>query len=264
MCWFMDAPAPMTKTVEDCALLLGAIAGYDPRDVYTSRKPVPDYTAALTGDIRGLKVGVIQERVNTTAVDPDIRDGVVKAISVLGELGANVEDVTIPLIADSAAISAAVTAVDAVNVHRNGMRDHLDQYDHNIQIRLLTGSIMPAQAHQKAVRLREMLRRQILDALERVDVLVMPTSSLPASLLPTRSRVNSKEEVLEGFAGRRGFTAPFNLASLPALSVGCGFTPENLPIGLQIAGKAFDESTVFRVAHAYQQATDWHTRRPPV
>jgi aspartyl-tRNA(Asn)/glutamyl-tRNA(Gln) amidotransferase subunit A len=262
--WSMDIAGPISRTVADCAVTLAAIAGYDPKDPYTWDVPVPDYTAALTGDIRGLKVGVIQERVNTTAVDPDIRDGVVKAISVLGELGANVEDVSIPLIADSAAISAAVTAVDAVNVHRNGMRDHLDQYDHNIQIRLLTGSIMPAQAHQKAVRLREMLRRQIMEALEKVDVLVMPTSSIPASLLPTRSRVNSKEEVLEGFAGRRGFTAPFNLASLPALSVGCGFTPENLPIGLQIAGKAFDESTVFRVAHAYQQATDWHTRRPPV
>ena len=82
--------------------------------------------------------------------------------------------------------------------------------------------------------------------------------------MPTQAGINSKEEVLEGFAGRRGFTAPFNLASLPALSVGCGFTPGNLPIGLQIAGKPFDESTIFRAAHAYQQATDWHTRRPPI
>ena len=262
--WSMDIAGPISRTVADCAITLAAIAGYDPNDPYTWDVPVPDYLAAMTGDIRDIKVGVIHERVHTGAVDPDIRDGVVKAISVLGELGANVEEVSIPLIADSAPISAAVTAVDAVNVHRQGIRDHLDQYDHNIQIRLLTGSIMPAQAHQKAVRLREMLRRQILEALEKVDVLVMPTSSIPASLLPTKAGVNSKEEVLEGFAGRRGFTAPFNLASLPALSVGCGFTPGNLPIGLQIAGKPFDESTIFQVAHAYQQATDWHMRRPPV
>ncbi|MCH7712949.1 MAG: amidase [Chloroflexi bacterium] len=262
--WSMDIAGPISRTVADCAITLAAIAGYDPKDPYTWDVPVPDYLAAMTGDIGEIKVGVIRERVYTDAVDPDIRDGVVKAISVLGELGANVEEISIPLIADSAPISAAVTAVDAVNVHRQGMRDHLDQYDHNIRIRLLTGSVMPAQAHQKAVRLREMLRRQILEALEKVDVLVMPTSSIPASLLPTKAGVNSKEEVLEGFAGRRGFTAPFNLASLPALSVGCGFTPENLPIGLQIAGKPFDESTIFQVAHAYQQATDWHTRRPPV
>jgi aspartyl-tRNA(Asn)/glutamyl-tRNA(Gln) amidotransferase subunit A len=218
----------------------------------------------MTGDISGLKVGVIQERVNTDAVEPDIREAVVEAISVLGELGAIVGEVSIPLIADSAPISAAVTAVDAVNVHRNGIRDYLEQYDHNIQIRLLTGSIMPAQVHQKAVRLREMLRSQIVDVLDRFDVLVMPTSSIPASPLPTGAGVNSKEEVLQGFAGRRGFTAPFNLASLPALSVGCGFTRDNLPIGLQIAGKAFDESSIFQVAHAYQQATDWHLRRPPL
>ena len=262
--WSMDIAGPISRTVTDCAITLAAIAGYDPKDPYTWDVPVPDYLAAMTGDVRGLKVGVINERVHTSAVDADVRDGVVKAISVLGELGANVEEVSISLIADSAPISAAVTAVDAVNVHQEGIRDHLDQYDHNIQIRLLTGSIMPAQAHQKAVRLREMLRRQIMEALENVDVLVMPTSSIPASLLPTKAGVNSKEEVLEGFAGRRGFTAPFNLASLPALSVGCGFTPGNLPIGLQIAGKPFDESTVFRVAHAYQQATDWHLRRPPV
>ena len=262
--WSMDIAGPISRTVTDCAITLAAIAGHDPRDPYTWDVPVPDYLAAMTGDIRGLKVGVIQERVHTSAVDPDIRDGVVKAISVLGELGANVEDVSIPLIADSASISAAVTAVDAVNVHQEGIRDHLDKYDHNIQIRLLTGSIMPAQAHQKAVRLREMLRQQIMEALEKYDVLVMPTSSIPASPLPTSAGVNSKEEVLEGFAGRRGFTAPFNLASLPALSVGCGFTPQNLPIGLQIAGKPFDESTVFRAAHAYQQATDWHMQRPPI
>ncbi len=262
--WSMDIAGPISRTVSDCAITLAAIAGHDPKDPYTWDAPVPDYLAAMTGDIRHLRVGVIQERVNTTAVDPDIRDGVIKAISVLGELGANVKEVSIPLIADSAAVSAAVTAVDAVNVHRQGIRDHLDQYDHNIQIRLLTGSIMPAQAHQKAVRLREMLRRQIMEALEQVDVLVMPTSSIPASPIPTKAGVNSKEEVLKDFAGRRGFTAPFNLASLPALSVGCGFTPDDLPIGLQIAGKPFDESTVFQVAHAYQQATDWHLRRPPV
>jgi len=262
--WSMDIAGPISRTVSDCAITLGAIAGHDPKDPYTWNVPVPDYLAAMTGDISDLKVGVIQERVNTDAVDPDVRDSIVKAISLLGELGAKVSDVSIPLIADSASISAAVTAVDAVNVHRDGIRDYLDQYDHNIQIRLLTGSIMPAQAHQKAVRLREMLRCQIMDVLRQFDVLVMPTSSIPASPLPTRAGVNSKEEVLQGFAGRRGFTAPFNLASLPALSVGCGFTPDNLPVGLQIAGKAFDESSIFRVAHAYQQATNWHLRRPPL
>ena len=98
----------------------------------------------------------------------------------------------------------------------------------------------------------------------RVDVLVMPTSSIPAPVIPEQAGIGSKQEVIDGFAGRRSFTSPFNLANTPALSINCGFTSQDLPIGLQIAGKPFDETTIFRVAHAYEQATDWHTRRPPV
>ena len=262
--WSMDTVGPISRTVADCAMTLAAIAGHDPKDPYTWDTPVPDYLASLTGDISGLKVGVVRERVDTDAVDPEVRDGVVKAISVLGELGATVEDVTIPLMVHTSAISSALIMVDAAAVHREGISGHLERYDHNIQIRLLTGSIFPAQAHHKAVRLRHMLRQEILEALERVDVLVMPTSSIPASPIPTQAGISSKEEVREGLAGRRSFTAPFNLANCPALSVGCGFTSENLPVGLQIAGKPFAEDILFRVAHAYEQATDWHTRRPPV
>ena len=262
--WSMDIGGPISRTVPDCAMTLGAIAGYDPRDPYTWDVPVPDYLAALTGEVADLKVGVVQERVHTDAVDPDIREGVVKAISVLGELGASVSDVSIPLIEKSAAISTATIWADAAYVHRRGIEEHLDQYDHNNRVRLLAGSVMPAQAQQKAARLRQILRQQILEALDQVDVLVMPTSSIPASPIPTHDGLGSKEELLESFAGRRSFTAPFNLASLPALSVGCGFTPENLPIGLQLAGKPFSESTLFQLADAYQRATDWHTRKPPI
>ena len=262
--WSMDTVGPISRTVADCAMTLAAIAGYDSKDPYTWDTPVPNYLASLTGDISGLRVGVVRERVDTDVVDPEVRDGVVKAISVLGELGATVEDVSIPLMVHSSAISSALIMVDVAAVHRQGILNHLERYDHNIRIRLLTGSILPAQAHQKAVRLRHMLRQEILDALERVDVLVMPTSSIPASPIPTQAGISSKEEVREGLAGRRSFTAPFNLANCPALSVSCGFTSDNLPIGLQIAGRPFAEDTLFRVAHAYQQATDWHTRRPPV
>jgi aspartyl-tRNA(Asn)/glutamyl-tRNA(Gln) amidotransferase subunit A len=260
----MDTVGPISRTAADCAMTLGAIAGHDPKDPYTWDTPVPDYLAKLDGGIRGLKVGVVRERVHTDAVEPEVRENVVKAISVLGELGATVEEVSIPLIADSAVISSTLIMVDCAVVHRKGIYEYLDQYDHNNQIRLLTGSILPAQAHQKATRLREVMRRQVLDALEGVDVLIMPTSSIPASLIPTRSGIGSKQEVLDIFSGRRSFTNPFNLANVPALSVNCGFTSQNLPVGLQVIGKPFDEATLFQVAHAYEQVTDWHTRRPPI
>ena len=262
--WSMDTVGPISRTTADCAMTLGAIAGYDPKDPSTWDVPVPDYLSMLTGEIRGLKVGVIQERVDTEAVDPEVRDNVVQAIAVLGKLGADIQEVSIPLIAHSAAISNTIILTDAAGVHRQGIDEHLGEYDHNIQIRLLVGSIIPAQAHQKAVKLRQVLRQQILDALEKVDVLVMPTSSIPASPIPPKAGIGSKQEVLDGLAGRRSFTAPFNVANTPALSINCGFTSQQLPVGFQIAGKPFDEGTLFRVAHAYEQATDWHTRRPPI
>ena len=262
--WSMDTVGPISRTTADCAMTLGAIAGYDPKDPSTWDVPVPDYLSMLTGEIRGLKVGVIQERVDTEAVDPEVRDNVVQAIAVLGELGSDIQEVSIPLIVHSAAISNTIILTDAAGVHRQGIDEHLGEYDHNIQIRLLVGSIIPAQAHQKAVKLRQVLRQQILDALEKVDVLVMPTSSIPASPIPTKAGIGSKQEVLDGLAGRRSFTAPFNVANTPALSINCGFTSQNLPVGFQIAGKPFGEGTLFRVAQAYEQATDWHTRRPPI
>ena len=262
--WSMDTVGPISRTTADCAMTLGAIAGYDPKDPSTWDVPVPDYLSMLTGEIRGLRVGVIRERVDTEVVDPEVRDHVVQAIAVLGEMGADIQEVSIPLIVHSAAISNTIILTDAAGVHRQGIDEHLGEYDHNIQIRLLVGSIIPAQAHQKAVKLRQVLRQQILDALEKVDVLVMPTSSIPASPIPTKAGIGSKQEVLDGLAGRRSFTAPFNVANTPALSINCGFTSQNLPVGFQIAGKPFDEGTLFRVAHAYEQATDWHTRRPPI
>ena len=262
--WSMDQVGPISRTVSDCAITLAAIAGHDPKDGYTWDIPVPDYLSDMSGGVQGLKIGVITERVEGDAVDPQVRDLVLKAIAQLGELGAVVSDIEIPLIAQSAAISTAVTYGDVSGVHREGIDQRLKEYDYNIQLRLLTGAILPAQAHQKAVRLRHMIRQQILDSLDQVDVLVMPTSSIPASTLPEKAGVESKAAFMEMLGGRRSFTAPFNLANVPALSINCGFTCEDLPVGLQIAGKPFDESMVFRVAHAYEQATDWHTRRPPV
>ena len=262
--WSMDTVGPMSRTVADCAMTLGEIAGYDSKDPYTWDVPVPDYPAALSGDIRRLKVGVIRERVYNDAVEPEVREAVISAISMLGELAATVEEVAIPLAAQSGVIYTPIFIADAAALYRKGISEHLSQYDHNVQVRLLFGSILPAQAYHKATRLRQVLRQQVLDALQRTDVLVMPTSSTPATPIPTGPAIRSKQDVIDGFVGRSSFTAPFNLANCPALSILCGFTSQSLPIGLQIAGRPFDEETVLRVAHAYEQATDWHTRRPPI
>ena len=264
--WSMDAAGPISRTVEDCAATLQAISGYDPNDPYTRNAPVPDYLDGLDAGIQGLRVGVISDRVNADGVEPDVRDAVNRAVGQLGELGAEVEDVTIPMMAQSAAISTTLIYVDATAVHRGGLAEHPEKYDHNNRVRLLTGALIPAQAHQKANRLRQIIRQHILDALDRVDILLLPTSSVQATPIPTEAGMarNGKEDFLTMLGGRRTYTTPSNLAGVPGLSINCGFTSDGLPVGLQMVGRPFDEPTIFRAAYAYEQATDWHTRRPPV
>ena len=262
--WSMDTVGPISRSVTDCAHTLAAIAGHDPKDPQTWNVPVPDYAAALDGNIEGFKIGLITERVHTDANDPEVRDAIISAAAVLAGLGADVREVSIPLIVNSSEISYGIIGSDAAMLNWDLIStQRLRELDHNNQVRLLMGSILPAKVYQKASRLRDVLRRQILAALEEVDVLVMPASSVPATLIPDGPGLGTKEDVIAGFKGRRGFTAPFNLANLPALSINCGFTASGLPIGLQIAGKAFDEATLFRAAYAYEQITDWSEKRPP-
>jgi aspartyl-tRNA(Asn)/glutamyl-tRNA(Gln) amidotransferase subunit A len=225
---------------------------------------VPNYQANLSDDIRGLKVGVVKERVYSDVVDAEVGEAVIRAIARMGELGADIEEVSLPQMVHSAAVSSLIIMVDAASLHKDGLAHHLDEYDYNNRIRLLAGSIVPAQAYQRALKARQALRQEILEALKQVDVLVMPTSSIPASLIPASAGINSKQEVLDGYAGRRSFTSPFNLASVPALSVPCGFTGNNLPIGLQIAGRPYQEQTLFNAAYAYEQANDWYKMHPDV
>jgi aspartyl-tRNA(Asn)/glutamyl-tRNA(Gln) amidotransferase subunit A len=262
--WSMDTVGPISRTVEDAAITFGAIAGYDPKDPYTWKVPVPDYRSALTGDVSGLKVGVLRDRLEHELVEPEFREAVSAAISDLGELGASIEDVAIPLAKDAGALSMAIIGVEWSSLHRDAFLSDFQSFDQNNRIRFLTGSLIPAQMYYKAQKLRAMLRDQVLDALSRVDVLVLPTG--PFAALPVESvpGVQSKEQALADLRGRISFTGPFNLAGVPALSVPCGFNSANLPLGLQIVGRPFEEETVLRVGHAYEQVNRWYTRRPPI
>ena len=263
--WSMDTVGPISRTTADCAMTLGAIAGYDPKDPHTWNVPVPDYLGALTSDISGLTVGVVRDRLDDPGMEPDVRTAVVQAIALLGELGATVKEVEIPLISNSAVISTGVIGADAASLNRDDINNRFGDAGPQQPSAAANGEHHAGPGPTKRrLKLRQILRQQILDALDQVDVLVMPTSSIQAPLIPERAGIDSKQEVLEGFKGRRSYTSPFNLANTPALSINCGFTSDNMPVGLQIAGKPFDETTLFRVAHAYEQATEWHTRRPPI
>ena len=258
--WSMDTVGPISRTVEDAAITLGAIAGRDPKDPYTWDSPVPDYRKALDGGVNGIRVGVITEQVNHELVEPEVRETVVKATTVLAELGAAVEEVSIPLTSQAGAIQAVWLSTEPAINQREWIRDRLQDYGHDNRIGLLTGSVMPAQAYYKVQKLRALLRQQVHEALGRYDVLVLPTAGKPPQPVEDDPVITSKES-----ASRLPYvlTRIFNLASAPAASVPCGFSSGGLPIGLQIGARPGGEETLLRVAYAYEQATPWHTMRPP-
>ena len=257
--WSMDTVGPISRTVEDAAITLGAIAGHDPKDRYSSTAPVPDYRQALGGDLNGLKIGVITEFMESDLVEPKVRQTVSDSFATLGELGATVEEVSVPLSMDAGVASAVLLAVEPALAQKDWIKDQLQEYGHDVRILLLTGSLLPAQAYYKAQKLRTMLRQQVLDSLEKYDVLVLPTSGKGAQPLEQDPPITSKET-----ASRLAFlfTRIFNLASCPAMSVPCGFDDRGMPVGLQIGARPGAEETIFKVAHAYEQATAWHTMRP--
>ena len=178
--WSMDTIGPISRTVEDAAITLSAIAGYDAKDPTTWNTPVPDYRQALDGDIKGLRVGVVTELLHSDMVEPDVADAVTAAAGTLAELGAEVEEVSIPLAAHANAISGTLLAVEpAVNM-KDWVRERIHDFGHDNRVGLLTGSLVPAQAYLKAQKLRTMLREDVLAAFRTYDVLVMPTSGRQA------------------------------------------------------------------------------------
>ena len=262
--WSMDTVGPISHSAEDCAITFQAIAGHDPADPYSWGGPVPDYVAELQGGAEGLRVGVLREKVAEGGLAPEVRHVIESAVAQLGELGSSVQEVSIPIVENAGAVSKCITDMDGASVHYERLKTRDAEYDHNTRVRLLTAILTPAQAYYKAQKVRTLIRQAVLAALEEVDVIVLPTSPTVAPLLPDEAGIKSQEDARSRIAGVRNFTGAFNVANLPALSIPCGFSDDNLPLSLQIVGKPMADGLLMRVAHAYQQVTDWHLRRPPL
>jgi aspartyl-tRNA(Asn)/glutamyl-tRNA(Gln) amidotransferase subunit A len=261
----MDAAGPLTRTVADTALVLGVLAGHDPKDPLTSCRPVPSYRAALAEDLAGLRIGLVRELTYGPGTDPEVRSAVVEAGRVLTKLGATVDEVSLPTVPLSGAVFMAICDSDATPAHQGWLRTGPRAYDQATRRRLYTASILPAALYHQATRARARIREEIRAALDSHDLLLSPTAGTAAPPIARESEpVRSKEGAARRFFGYRSYTTPYSLAGTPAISVPCGFTTLGLPIGLQLAGRAFDEPTVLRAAHAFEQATAWHTRRPPL
>lgn len=260
--WSLDHAGPMTKTVEDAALLLRAMAGHDARDPSTVRRPVPDYTASLSGDIRGLRIG-LPRTYFYDVLDPEVERAVQQAVDVVKGLGAVVKEVSWPALRYTTLAALIIVLVEAAAFHEHWLRTQGTAYHPDIALRLKWGLLLPASVYLKAQCLRSLLCRDAARLWADVDVLLVPATMMPAhrigetlARLPRRE-MSTREALLR-------LMRPFNLTGLPAMSIPCGFTAGGLPIGLQIAGRPFDEATVLRLAHAYEQRTVWHQRQPPI
>ncbi len=258
--YLFDHAGPLTRTVEDAALLLNAVAGYDPLDPTTVRTPTEDYTAALHGgDLRGLRIGIPRAYFYDHLED-GIAGPVEAAIAALRRLGADVRDVTIAGVAAGVGALFALVLAEAQEIHADAMRTRPADFGADVRA-LLSNPPPDGAALMRGLRARDALCVSVRNALESVDLLVTPTTPIVAARIGQDTiRYGGIEESILSAMIR--CTAPFNATGLPALSLPCGFTGGGLPVGLQIVGRSFDEATVLRAGHAYEQATDWHLRNP--
>jgi Asp-tRNA(Asn)/Glu-tRNA(Gln) amidotransferase A subunit family amidase len=250
--------------VEDAALLLSIIAGPDGRDRWL--QPVrTDPRADLERGAGGLSIGVVTRLVDSPDTAAEVRAAVRAAAETLRALGARVEDVDLPLLPIAGAVFMALADGEAAAWHHATLATRGAEYDPGTRRRLVTAALLPTTLAQQAARARAAIRAQVWDALVRFDVLLAPTGPTAAPpIAAAQAPIASRAEAARRFFNRRSYTTPASLAGVPALSLPCGFTAGGLPIGLQLIGRRFDEATLLRAARAYERATDWRARRPPL
>ena len=277
----LDQAGPLTKDVKDCAVLLNTIAGHDPHDATSIEAPVPDYTAGLGKGIKGIRVGIPREYF-IKGLDSDVEQAVRDAIEVLKKNGASIVDVSLPhtdyaiavyYLVATAEASSNLARYDGVKYgYRASNNSNLlemycksrdEGFGPEVKRRIMLGTYALSAGYyeayyKKASQVRTIIKNDFEEAFKRCDVIVTPTSPTPAFKIG--------EKVADPLTMYLSdiFTISCNLAGIPGLSLPCGFTKENLPIGLQILGKPMDEETVLKIAYSFEQATEWHKKRPSI
>ena len=258
--WTLDHLGPMTRTVEDAGLMLNGLAGHDPKDPASADLPVPDFTAGLRDGVSGLRVGVLRDYF-FRSLDPDVQLAVEEAVRVLEGQGAQIRDVTFPLSSQIAVINSPIIQSEAATYHLPKLRNNWEQLSTKLRARLLPGLAVTADIYLNAQRARALVVQQCLELMQDVDVLLAPTEPVGAPRIDDEFvTIQGRTEGVVNTLTR--LTRPFNLTGFPAISVPCGFTAEGLPVGLQLASRPWEEATLLRAAFAYEQATEWHTKRP--
>ncbi len=266
--WSLDHVGPMGRSAEDCAILFDAIAKYDPRDPNSVSRP-PDKSSAtlLSGpegrgplSLQGIKLGVLSESF-VAPLDPEVRAAWHATLLVLQEEGAEVSDIELRRSAMEVYRTIQMPEASLAHMEKDWLTNRLEAYGERTRSRLLQGQTITAVDYLRAQQQRRTFSSNLRSAMQGVNALVLPTIPIPAIPVEQADQDIQIDGITENATtALLRLTMPFNLAGLPAVSLPCGFTTGGLPIGLQLVGKPFEESMILRIAHAYQQLTDWHRR----
>lgn len=255
--WSLDHTGPLARSVTDAALMLQGCAGYDPLDPASAKVPVPDFTAKLGQDITGLRIGLLRSLYEDSC-DPKLLGPYNAAVQKFADLGAQVVDLPSISLTQMQAIEWPGLFADCATIHVNNVRHAGDKYNPHAKLYVAYGLLVSGAQYLMGAQARAQVRDDLIGALDtEVDVLMLPTSGFQVNTIQDSSPGPSI--VSRSFSV---YTPIFNFTGLPALQVPCGFDTDGLPVGFQIAGLPFDEATICQVGHAYEQATDWHTRHP--
>jgi aspartyl-tRNA(Asn)/glutamyl-tRNA(Gln) amidotransferase subunit A len=258
--WTLDCVGPLTRTVEDTALMMSVIAGLDPADPTAADEPVPDYVASLARGANSLRIGVPTSFF--TEADAETLRLLADAREVFARLGAALIEVPIPDMEKVGAYFPMVMGPESATIHREWLRTRPGDYSAQVRARLEAGLTVPATFYLDALRSRGPLLAEFTDAVfSRCDLLMVPAGMFPAPTV-AESEITGGPDLVAKLTNFPRFTRPFNYLGLPGLTVPAGFTTAGLPVGMQLVGRPFAEATLLAAGHAYQQATEWHTRAP--
>ncbi len=252
--WNLDHAGPMARCVRDVALILQEIAGYDPQDPYSVDMPPEHYLEAIDAGVRGWRVALASDEF-FERTDPEVWKAVQRAANVFEELGANVETVAFPGAREAARANSLMTPSDAAAFHRERLAKNSERFGEDVRQRLQTGAAYTSSEYILARRTQTLMRRKFASFFKDFELLLAPATAITAPPIEGPDAIEQARRLTR-------FTAPFNLTGLPAISVPCGFSEQGLPAGLQIIAAPWTEARLLRAANAYEQATEWHTRRP--
>jgi aspartyl-tRNA(Asn)/glutamyl-tRNA(Gln) amidotransferase subunit A len=254
LAYSLDHVGPLAWSAEDCAILLQAMAGHDPADPASAAVAVPDYRAALRPDLRGMRIGVVRHFFESDYhIDTEAQSAIDAALATMRGLGAELREIRLSPLQDYGACGWLILIGESWAVHEKVMRERFLDYGRMMRNRVVLGAFLGAADYVQALRLRRALGEEVAEAMRGIDVLV-------TGITPGEAPRIDEKPGYESF--QRPLMMPFNVTGQPSLAVRCGFSAAGLPLSLQIAGRPFDEASVLRVGHAYEQATEWHRRRP--